>query len=56
MINNFKLQKIVDWPSEGNIDFVNYSVKYREELDFVLKDINLSIKSSEKVNINYNIL
>ncbi len=38
-----------DWPSEGNVDFVNYSVKYREELDFVLKDINININPTEKV-------
>nr|APD26520.1 ATP-binding cassette transporter subfamily C member 1 X4 protein [Brachionus koreanus] len=39
------------WPSQGSIDFKNFSLKYREELDFVLKDINCHIISQEKVGI-----
>jgi ATP-binding cassette subfamily C (CFTR/MRP) protein 1 len=37
-----------DWPN-GNIKFNNYSLKYREELDYVLKNLNIDIKSGEKV-------
>ena len=40
-----------DWPSRGELEFQNYSVKYREELDFVLNDLNLSIRAGEKVGI-----
>ena len=40
-----------DWPSRGKLEFQNYSVKYREELDFVLNDLNLSIRAGEKVGI-----
>lgn len=40
-----------DWPAQGNVKFVNYSVKYREELDFVLKDINIDIQPSEKIGV-----
>nr|QUF59450.1 ATP-binding cassette transporter Abcc1-6 [Brachionus angularis] len=39
------------WPNEGKVEFKNYSVKYREELDFVLKDINCTIKPGEKIGI-----
>nr|QNH67943.1 ATP-binding cassette transporter subfamily C member 1 X4 [Brachionus plicatilis] len=39
------------WPSQGCINFKNFCLKYREELDFVLKDINCHIKSQEKVGI-----
>nr|QUF59451.1 ATP-binding cassette transporter Abcc1-6-2 [Brachionus angularis] len=39
------------WPNEGKVEFKNYSVKYREELDFVLKDINCTIKAGEKIGI-----
>ncbi len=39
-----------DWPSQGNIKFKNYSVKYRDELDYVLKSINTDIKPGEKVS------
>ena len=39
-----------EWPY-GNIKFLNYSLKYREELDYVLKDLNIEIKRGEKVNL-----
>ena len=37
------------WPQNGEIEFKNYSVKYRKELDFVLKSLNFKINSCEKV-------
>ncbi|CAI4047150.1 hypothetical protein SUVZ_12G0420 [Saccharomyces uvarum] len=40
-----------NWPSEGRIEFKNYSTKYRENLDPVLKDINVSIQPCEKIGI-----
>lgn len=39
------------WPEHGSIRFENYSAKYRENLDCVLKDINLDIKSKEKIGV-----
>lgn len=39
------------WPLRGAIEFVDYSTRYREGLDLVLKDINMSVKSGEKVGI-----
>lgn len=39
------------WPNEGRVEFVNYSTKYRPELDLVLHGINLSVKSQEKIGI-----
>lgn len=41
----------IAWPSKGEIDFVNYSTRYREGLDLVLKNINLDIKSHEKIGV-----
>lgn len=38
-----------DWPQRGEIQFINYQVRYRPELDLVLKGINCDIKSTEKV-------
>lgn len=38
-----------DWPQKGIIRFVNYSVKYRKDLDNVLKAISFEIKPQEKV-------
>jgi ATP-binding cassette subfamily C (CFTR/MRP) protein 1 len=39
-----------NWPS-GAIEFKNYSTRYREGLDLVLKGLSFSIKAKEKVGI-----
>ena len=41
----------VSWPSKGAVSFDNYSTRYREGLDLVLKNVNLSIKSHEKIGV-----
>lgn len=38
-----------EWPMEGNVEFRDYSVRYREGLDLVLKKLSLSVKGGEKV-------
>lgn len=38
-----------EWPMEGNVEFHDYSVRYREGLDLVLKQLTLSVKGGEKV-------
>uniref|UniRef100_A0A8C6RER0 ATP-binding cassette, sub-family member 2 n=1 Tax=Nannospalax galili TaxID=1026970 RepID=A0A8C6RER0_NANGA len=40
-----------NWPSKGEIQFNNYQVRYRPELDLVLKGITCDIKSSEKIGV-----
>ncbi|KAG7662008.1 BPT1 [[Candida] subhashii] len=40
-----------DWPNQGVIKFKNYSTSYRAHLDPVLKNIELTITSKEKVGI-----
>ncbi|XP_010186516.1 PREDICTED: canalicular multispecific organic anion transporter 2 [Mesitornis unicolor] len=40
-----------DWPSKGELEFVNYSVRYRKGLDLVLKGLNLQVHGGEKVGI-----
>uniref|UniRef100_A0AAR2KJ02 ATP-binding cassette, sub-family C (CFTR/MRP), member 3 n=1 Tax=Pygocentrus nattereri TaxID=42514 RepID=A0AAR2KJ02_PYGNA len=40
-----------DWPSEGNVEFVDYSVRYRAGLDLVLRNISLKVKGGEKIGI-----
>ncbi|CAH1406845.1 unnamed protein product [Nezara viridula] len=40
-----------DWPHEGKVEFIDYKVRYREELDLVLKGINLVINGGEKIGI-----
>ncbi|XP_078257640.1 ATP-binding cassette sub-family C member 3-like [Rhinoraja longicauda] len=39
------------WPETGNVEFNDYSVRYREGLDLVLKDLDLNISGGEKVGI-----
>ena len=39
------------WPAEGVIEFVDLRLRYRPELDLVLKGITLSIKAGEKIGI-----
>ncbi|CAH1406919.1 unnamed protein product [Nezara viridula] len=40
-----------DWPEEGKVEFLDYTVRYREGLDLVLKGLNLSVKGGEKIGI-----
>ncbi|XP_055006085.1 ATP-binding cassette sub-family C member 3 isoform X4 [Boleophthalmus pectinirostris] len=40
-----------DWPPHGNVQFKDYSVRYREGLDLVLKNLSLSVKGGEKIGI-----
>ena len=48
-----KLLNLLDntWPLNGKIQFENYSVKYREDTELVLKNINLIINPNEKIGI-----
>ncbi|GAA5868025.1 hypothetical protein JCM8547_000783 [Rhodosporidiobolus lusitaniae] len=39
------------WPSEGGIEFENFSARYAEDGEDVLHDLSLSIKPGEKVGI-----
>ncbi|OAL22550.1 hypothetical protein AYO22_07108 [Fonsecaea multimorphosa] len=47
----FKSRPSIGWPAQGQITFKNYSTRYREGLDPVLKDINLNIKAHEKIGV-----
>ncbi|XP_014689382.3 ATP-binding cassette sub-family C member 3 isoform X1 [Equus asinus] len=39
------------WPSQGEVEFRNYSVRYRPGLELVLKDLSLHVRGGEKVGI-----
>ncbi|KAJ1725861.1 hypothetical protein LPJ61_005606, partial [Coemansia biformis] len=41
----------VSWPEQGVIEFRNYSTRYREGLDLVLKDMSFRVLPSQKVGI-----
>ncbi|KAK3841197.1 MAG: multi drug resistance-associated protein MRP [Linnemannia gamsii] len=40
-----------NWPQNGLIEFRNYSTRYREGLDLVIKNISFTVQSAEKVGI-----
>lgn len=39
------------WPENGEVKFIDYQVRYRENLDLVLKGVSFDIKGGEKVGI-----
>ena len=47
----FKSRPSIGWPAHGQITFKDYSTRYREGLDPVLREINLSIKAREKIGV-----
>ncbi|KAI8318155.1 MRP3s1 protein [Martensiomyces pterosporus] len=40
-----------EWPTAGKIEFRNYSMRYRQGEDLVLKDVSLTIHPGEKIGI-----
>ncbi|OAA53855.1 ATP-dependent bile acid permease [Cordyceps fumosorosea ARSEF 2679] len=39
------------WPEKGGVEFINYSTRYRADLEPVLRSISLKINAKEKVGI-----
>jgi ABC-type multidrug transport system fused ATPase/permease subunit len=46
-----EIEPPVNWPMEGRIEFENYKLRYRSELEPVLKGINLKINPRNKIGI-----
>ncbi|XP_064455206.1 multidrug resistance-associated protein 1-like [Ornithodoros turicata] len=40
-----------DWPEQGAVQYIDYCAKYREELDLVLREVNLAVKPGERVGV-----
>ncbi|EAT35435.1 AAEL012386-PA [Aedes aegypti] len=40
-----------NWPNQGMIEFINVNLRYSEEEETVLKDLNFSILAKEKIGI-----
>ncbi|KAK4337172.1 hypothetical protein RND71_043488 [Anisodus tanguticus] len=45
------VQLPANWPSEGKVQFVDYSTRYRQETDLVIKDLNVDFDSLQKIGI-----
>ncbi|KAJ1950779.1 hypothetical protein EC988_004259, partial [Linderina pennispora] len=39
------------WPSEGTIEFQDYSMRYRKDLDLVLNQVAFAVRRQEKIGI-----
>jgi ABC-type multidrug transport system fused ATPase/permease subunit len=48
-VKDFRPDK--NWPSQGRIVFKNFCAKYRDELEFSLKDLSFEINAGEKIGI-----
>ncbi|KAL7295968.1 hypothetical protein TKK_0010526 [Trichogramma kaykai] len=40
-----------NWPSEGKIEFKNYNLRYADDADFALRDVNFTIEAGSKIGI-----
>ncbi|CAK4377206.1 unnamed protein product, partial [Aphanomyces euteiches] len=40
-----------EWPAQGTISFESYSVRYRDHLDLVLRDVSFVANGGEKIGI-----
>lgn len=40
-----------NWPSKGSVQFINYSTRYRKELEPVLRNLTFKIEAREKIGI-----
>lgn len=39
------------WPIKGDIEFRNFSLRYRPDTDLVLKNLSFTIKAGQKVGV-----
>ncbi|KAG0362447.1 Multidrug resistance-associated protein 1, partial [Gamsiella multidivaricata] len=42
---------LTNWPSEGKIVFRNYSTRYRQGMDLVLKNVSFEVLPTEKIGV-----
>lgn len=40
-----------NWPSQGNIDFIEFSTRYRADLQPVLKRVTFSVRAAERIGV-----
>ncbi|TPX56169.1 hypothetical protein PhCBS80983_g04737 [Powellomyces hirtus] len=45
------VRDLTNWPATGRIEFQNVNMRYREDMDLVLKDLTFSIHGGQKIGI-----
>jgi len=40
-----------EWPNKGEIKFINYKVKYRPNLDLVLRGLTVTFQGGHKIGV-----
>ncbi|KAJ4302925.1 Transporter of the ATP-binding cassette (ABC) [Kalmusia sp. IMI 367209] len=40
-----------NWPSQGSVEFINYSTRYRPDFDLVLRNVTFKVLPGEKVGV-----
>ncbi|KAH8821639.1 hypothetical protein F5884DRAFT_660859 [Xylogone sp. PMI_703] len=48
---NEKTKPAANWPSQGSVEFIGYTTRYRPDLEPVLRDVSFKINPLEKVGI-----
>jgi ABC-type multidrug transport system fused ATPase/permease subunit len=46
-----KTRPAANWPSQGSVEFISYTTRYRPDLEPVLRNVSFAIKPLEKVGI-----
>jgi len=46
-----KVNTLLNWPNQGSVEFVDYTARYRTNLEPVLQGIRFKINLSEKIGI-----
>ena len=39
------------WPQNGKLEFKNFNLRYRDDTDLILKDLNFFIESEHKIGV-----
>ena len=46
-----RMNRTDNWPDKGRIDFIDFSCRYRKNLDFALRGINISFTEGCKIGV-----
>lgn len=50
-LNKIEEDKLKQWPQRGQIQFENFKMKYNQDDDYVLNELNFTVQANEKLGI-----